>query len=130
MAEASSSAPPATVNTSTELALDRTYLAHDRTLMAWTRTAASLISFGFTIYKFFDAENRGKQHHPLGYITFSLTMISIGLISLTLATYQHHRDTSELVHTYHLKRRSLATITAGLIALLGILGFLAVVLRQ
>ncbi len=38
---------------STELALDRTYLAHDRTLMAWVRTATSLISFGFTIYKFF-----------------------------------------------------------------------------
>ncbi len=37
----------------TSLALDRTRLAHERTLMAWVRTAVSLISFGFTIYKFF-----------------------------------------------------------------------------
>lgn len=38
---------------STQLAVERTRLAHERTLMAWVRTAASLISFGFTIYKFF-----------------------------------------------------------------------------
>lgn len=40
----------------TTLAVDRTRLAHERTLMAWVRTATSLISFGFTIYKFFQIE--------------------------------------------------------------------------
>ena len=30
-------------------------VALDRTLMAWVRTATSLISFGFTIYKFFSS---------------------------------------------------------------------------
>jgi uncharacterized membrane protein YidH (DUF202 family) len=37
-----------------DLALDRTHMAYERTLMAWIRTAASLISFGFTVYKFFE----------------------------------------------------------------------------
>lgn len=41
---------------STHLALDRTWLAHERTLMAWVRTATSMISFGFAIYKFFQYE--------------------------------------------------------------------------
>jgi putative membrane protein len=36
-----------------DLAFERTMLAYERTLMAWIRTAISLISFGFTIYKFF-----------------------------------------------------------------------------
>ena len=36
------------------LALERTYLANERTLMAWIRTATSLITFGFTLYKFFE----------------------------------------------------------------------------
>ena len=48
------------LDTGTKLALDRTWLAHERTMLAWVRTAASLISFGFTIYKFFQLE-LGKQ---------------------------------------------------------------------
>jgi len=50
--------PPAvaTIDTGTRLAVDRTWLAHERTMLAWVRTAASLISFGFTIYKFFQLE--------------------------------------------------------------------------
>src|SRR5689334_19149367 len=37
----------------TALAVTRTFAALDRTLMAWVRTATALMSFGFTIYKFF-----------------------------------------------------------------------------
>src|SRR4030095_4895232 len=45
--------PEMGVDSSQSLAVQRTFLAHERTLMAWVRTSASLISFGFTIYKFF-----------------------------------------------------------------------------
>jgi len=51
----------------TKLAVDRTRLAADRTLRAWSRTATSLISFGFTIYKAFQylRENSpAGQHGP------------------------------------------------------------------
>ena len=44
------------LDSSTQLAVDRTRLAYERTLMAWIRTATSLITFGFTIYKFFEIE--------------------------------------------------------------------------
>jgi len=44
--------PGGTAESTTDLALTRTVLATDRTLMAWIRTALSMISFGFTIYKF------------------------------------------------------------------------------
>jgi putative membrane protein len=37
----------------TDMAFQRTRLAADRTLMAWIRTSLSMISFGFTIFKFF-----------------------------------------------------------------------------
>lgn len=119
------------IPSSFQLAVDRTYLAHERTLMAWTRTAASLISFGFTIYKFFEgALDRNRQNHPLGYRTFSFAMISIGLISLILATLQHRRDTKEIERTCNVKPRYLATVTAALIGALGILGLVAIALRQ
>jgi putative membrane protein len=46
-------AADAKLDINTQLSIERTMLAHERTLMAWVRTATSLISFGFTIYKFF-----------------------------------------------------------------------------
>jgi hypothetical protein len=53
--------PEQDLSTSTKLAIERTRLAHERTLMAWVRTATSLISFGFSVYKFFQylSESQG-----------------------------------------------------------------------
>ena len=46
---------------SNELAIERTIMAAERTLMSWTRTSISLISFGFTIYKFLQyMQEQGK----------------------------------------------------------------------
>ena len=50
----------ARMDTGTRLAVDRTRLAYERTLMAWIRTAVSMITFGFTIYKFFQFELRDR----------------------------------------------------------------------
>ena len=44
------------VGFSTNLSVDRTRLSYERTLMSWVRTSTSLITFGFTIYKFFQIE--------------------------------------------------------------------------
>jgi putative membrane protein len=119
---------------STQLAVERTLLAHERTLMAWVRTAASLISFGFTIYKFFEGmQEAGRVQgttHLLGSRNFALLMISIGLAALVMATIQHRQETKKLKMQYKVKYRSVATWVAGLIALLGSLGLLAVLLRE
>ena len=42
---------------SDELSLQRTIMASTRTFMAWTRTALSLISFGFSIPKILEYSN-------------------------------------------------------------------------
>ena len=116
----------------TKLAVDRTRLAHDRTLMAWVRTATSLISFGFTIYKFFQY-HRGEEpgfvsEGLMGPRGFALLMIGIGLTALALATIEHRRSLKALRTEYgDVVPYSLTTIMATLIALLGIFGFLSVV---
>ena len=52
----------APMDVNTRLAYERTFLAHERTLMAWVRTAGSLITFGSSIYKFFQlGRDEGKQ---------------------------------------------------------------------
>ena len=120
--------------TSTELAMDRTLLAHDRTLMAWVRTAISLISFGFAIYKFFqylrEREGLEADGRVLGPRRFAMLMISIGLVSLLLATIQQLQLRKKLKRIYPQAGFPLATIMAALISLLGILALIAVVLRQ
>ena len=74
---------------SDEAAIIRTNLAYERTLMAWTRTATSLISFGFTIYKFFQYMRDGRATPPverwLDPRGVTMVMIGLGVASLCLA---------------------------------------------
>jgi len=50
------------VDAATERDFARTRNSYERTTMSWIRTATSLITFGFTIYKFFQLEACGVQH--------------------------------------------------------------------
>jgi putative membrane protein len=116
----------------TDLALERTVLAHERTLMAWVRTATSLISFGFTIYKFFDYLRDSNQlttapRHLFGPRAFATGMIAIGLIALVLAIVDHRRSLAALRATGAPMHRSLALTIAIFVAALGIGGLVLAV---
>jgi putative membrane protein len=98
--------------------------------MAWTRTATSLISFGFTIYTFFhNFGNREQANRPAGARNAALAMISVGLVCLLLATIRHQKDVHELEAEYAVKPRRTAPIVAGLIVVLGIFGLITVAFR-
>jgi putative membrane protein len=129
--QASSSAE----RSSTELAVMRTVLASDRTLMAWVRTSTSLISFGFTIYKFFQylRESRPPHETLIGPRGVGLIMIALGVGALVLATIEYRRETQVLYQqfsTYSPFPRSLAAGVAATVCGLGILGFVLVALHQ
>ena len=103
-------------------------------MLAWVRTAASLISFGFTIYKFFQLE-LGKQAtdaEPLiGARGFAMILISMGIGSLILAAIEHRRSTLALKAMYgDVEPRSVAGLVAGAIGALGVLAIVVVYLRQ
>lgn len=120
------------VPSSTDLAVDRTRLAHERTMMAWVRTSASLISFGFTIHKFFQyLKGQGGGHEQLfGPREFGLLMIGIGLIVLLVATLQNRHDLRVLRRNFpSTVPYSSATFLSALICVLGIVAFIAVLLR-
>ena len=116
----------------TKLAYERTNLAHERTLMAWVRTATSLISFGFTIYKFFELEKGDLMrihHQVIGPRHFAMLMIAAGIISLVIATIEHLQYIKSLDKQHVETPRSLAAWIAGLISVLGLLAMAAVVFR-
>ena len=125
--------PKPSLDTSTTLAYERTNLAHERTLMAWVRTATSLITFGFTIYKFFQLEmaaQRVRLQQLIGPREFAILMIAIGLIALMASTIQHWQSRRKLRQQHIKVPRSLAALVAGLISLLGIVAIIAVIFRM
>ena len=102
--------------------------------MAWVRTATSLISFGFTIFKFFEGLHAmgepAQRSRLLGSRNFALIMIGIGLFALVAATIEHRRNMRTLETLYGTQPHSLAVMIAALVSVLGILGLVAVLLGQ
>jgi putative membrane protein len=120
--------------TSGQLAVTRTGLALERTMMAWVRTAISLITFGFTVYKFFqymqEKGERPRADHLVGPRGFGMIMIIMGLATLLMATIQNRRTLKTLEAQGSGSHYSLAGVLAAMISLLGILSLLAVIFRQ
>jgi len=122
----------APADTGTKLAVDRTRLAYERTMMAWVRTATSLISFGFTIHKFFEYRVQQGAIPPdriLGPAEFGGIMIATGLAALIIASIDHRRSINELRAAYGPMPRSAAAAIGVLITALGGLALLGVLFR-
>lgn len=116
----------------TELALKRTVMAADRTLMAWTRTSLSMISFGFTVYKFMQYMREEDKavliRTERGAQNFGLALIGTGIVVLLIACIQHWYFTRKLNpgKKWHF---SLTLALAGFIVALGFLALVNVVFR-
>lgn len=121
--------PPA--ETGTKLAVDRTRLAYERTMMAWVRTSTSLISFGFTIHKFFQYRVEQGVVPPnrlLGPTEFGAIMVATGLVALVLASYDHRRSLKSLRESYGPMPHSVAATIGFVMATLGLLALTVMIL--
>ena len=129
---ADSAASTVALDKGTQLAFERTFLAHERTQMAWVRTSLSLISFGFTIAKFFDAlkHDPGAPEQLLSPREMGIMMIVSGLLMMIVSDALHRRALVEMSKRYPGMPRSLAGITAILIAALGVLALIGALLRS
>ena len=120
---------------STELAVDRTVMAADRSLMAWIRTALSLISFGFTIYKFLDYSREqliatGKELHGISSPkVVGLFMIGMGILSLIFGTLENITTVKGLRGRYEVRRKRYALWMAVMITIFGLIIFLGIVFQ-
>ena len=117
---------------SNDLAFERTILAHERTLMAWIRTAVSMISFGFTIYKFFQELTKTPQgqHQIFTPRIVGMIMILFGLLSLLLAQIQHQIAVKKIRQYYPATQRSVSSVLSILVLMFGLALFLGALLRQ
>jgi len=128
---------PEQLPVSTRLGYERTRGGYERTMMAWIRTGTSLITFGFAVYKFFQLEIAGTVSKSEGLIEtalvgpreFGLILISIGLLSILLGTYEHYRDLNLLRREHPDMPRSGTQLIAVLMATFGTLALVAVIYR-
>jgi putative membrane protein len=101
-------------------------------MLAWIRTAASLITFGFSVSKFFDIARPQAQASSflIGPEQFGLILVSLGLGSLALATWEYRGAVRELALSSGGKKQSNAVIVAGILAVVGILAFVGILLQK
>jgi uncharacterized membrane protein YidH (DUF202 family) len=91
-----------------------------------------MISFGFTIYKFFQFETEkavSAKHALLSPRDFGLIMISIGLISLMGAAISNHKEV-RWMKAHMGKRYSLAEVIAWIVCIFGVLALLSAFFRS
>ncbi len=121
------------MDASTRFSFERTILSHERTLMAWVRTATSLITFGFTIYKFFQLEIgasvRPRSPQVVSAREFAMIMIATGLVALSLAAIQNWQYRKNLRKQHKDIPFSLSLLVAGLITALGFLATVSAIFR-
>ena len=68
----------------------RTIMAADRTLMAWIRTSLSMLSFGFTIYKFLETiASQGKAEQSNSPQQVGLFLTAMGVAAIVLGTISY-----------------------------------------
>jgi putative membrane protein len=113
-----------------DLGVMRTMLAADRTLMSWIRTSLSMLSFGFTIYKFLDTvAQQGALPRPHSPQAVGLFLAALGTASMLLGTVSYWATVSDLqkVEKFRLGRPVL--LIAVIISLAGIALFVTIARR-
>jgi putative membrane protein len=107
-----------------DLGETRTIMAADRTLMAWVRTALSMFSFGFTIYKFLDAQKdlpRPESPQQVG-----LFLVGMGTASVVLGTIDYWSTLRDLQRAEQFRLGRPALLMAVITSVAGVLLFLTI----
>ena len=99
-------------------------------MQAWIRTAASLITFGFSVSKFSDIFGRDvNKKYLIGPHEFGFVLVCIGLAALIFSAFDYRRNVRRLASEYGGAPRSMAVQFGALIAALGIFALVLMLIR-
>ena len=112
----------------TDLGAERTAMAADRSLMAWIRTALSMISFGFTIYKLLDGfAQSGQLADSSTPRTVGLFLIGLGTVAMVMGTLEYWFRVRSLQHLHPMRVLQPTFVMALIMSVSGSFLFVAVI---
>jgi putative membrane protein len=115
----------------TRLSANRTLMAADRSLMAWLRTALSMISFGFTIYKLLQGLEEAGTHlpHASSPRTMGMFLTGMGTLAMVLGTIEYWYRLQDLrkQNNFSIWRPSL--VMALFMSVIGLFLFVGIIAR-
>ncbi len=115
-----------------EYTLEKLRISFERLQFVWIKFNVTCIAIGFGLYKFYVANTSGEVQTPVHKITgrdFGVTLVSLGVIMLCFATYQHTQNLAKLKLQYPYMQRSLALVLSYCIIVLSFLILLIVIYR-
>jgi putative membrane protein len=126
--------PPIAKDNLTYMAVERTVMGADRSQMAWVRTGLSLISFGFTIFKFlqYQSQQIAAEVKDIGLSSPRITgliMIAMGVLCLVFGIIEYLSIVKVYRKEYSIKRPAYSLYIAAIIAVIGILLFVGIIFR-
>ena len=112
----------------------RTRLSVERTFMSWTRTAVSLIGFGFTIYQFLTKLERATVK-PDAPRNFGLAFIATGILTMAIGAWQRQVEIKHLSQpqyqdiaaTPDLPRWQWSNVVAVIVIAIGLVSFVWII---
>ncbi len=113
-----------------DLGAVRTILAADRTLMAWIRTALSMLSFGFTIYKLLRAlADHGQIAQTDSPQHVGMFLAAAGTGAMLLGTASYWITLREIARTQPFRCLRSVLLLAAIMSLAGVVLFVAIAKR-
>jgi len=115
----------------TDLATKRTVMAADRSLMAWVRTALSMISFGFTIYKILQGiqESGVVLAHEKSPRIAAIFLIGLGTVSMVMGTIEYWQTLREMRHLQTIRIWRPSFVIALIMSIAGLFLFVSIINR-
>jgi putative membrane protein len=109
----------------------RTIMAADRTLMAWIRTSLSMLSFGFTIYKFLQAiASQGKMEHSNSPQQVGLFLTALGVAAIVLGTLSYWVTLRDLQRVEEFRIGRPVLLMALIMSVAGVASFVSIAMRM
>lgn len=114
----------------TDMGTMRTIMAADRTLMAWIRTSLSMLSFGFTIYKFLEGAAQQNMLPRSGTPQdVGLFLAGVGTLSMILGVFSYWATLKDLRRTEQFRLGRPTLLISAIMTLAGTAMFLGIASR-